>query len=327
MDSYYKYMATLLRKLKVHNSYKAAQLFSMEDRHFFYKDWHNATISYGGGIDKVLKINVKYKTADDKIFEFTVRRLAETDRISFSVINELNEINDDNKCIVIFYDPEYEFCYIDGIFSDQIDPKIPNKIPQCYLGIEISNKGSLLLNFTMDFIEQYIARKYTVKYIQLRDNSFKKCKSINTNIELDSLYMFTHGTTWYSKYGFLPFNSGMVKTDELYLNNYIKNQHIVRTILVKNTKIKQYISKAMNKLGIVNKKIFQKIDEFNDEPIQYFFDYFLKHFNMTCAIFAQFYHQLMVDLKMINLHGRIYWKQLSNDMNLSSDSFVTKSET
>ena len=195
---------------------------------------------------------------------------------------------------------------------------------QCFLGIDISNKGSLMLNFTLDFIEQYIARKYDVRYIQLRDNSFKKCNIIKKNIDLDSLYMFTHGETWYGKYGFIPFDFGLEKTNKNELADYVKNQNIVKTTLVKDTKIRQYIHEAMKELNFINKHIDKKIDVFQNESIMIFFKHFVKNYDSMCGIFCHFYKQLMEDLNMVNLHGRSYWKQLSPNVNLISKSFETK---
>jgi hypothetical protein len=320
-NSYYKYMTTILRKLRVPNPYKIAQLFSMEDRYFFYKDWHAVKPSYGGGDKTVKKINVIYTTADKKEFNFTVRKLEESDRVTYSVINE---IYTSIECVLIIYEKQQNFCYLDGIHSDQINNNFLPEMKQCFLGISISNKGSLLLNFALDFIEQYIARKYDVRYIQLRDNSFKKCKMIKKNIDLDSLYMFTHGETWYGKYGFIPFDFGLEETNNNELNDYIRNQNIVKTTLVKNTKIKQYIHEAIKELNIIDNHIDKKIDVFQNESIMIFLKYFTKNYDSMCGIFGHFYKQLMKDLKMVNLHGRSYWKQLSQNVKLISESFETK---
>lgn len=290
--------AQTLKNINIMNFVDASYIISMDDYAFFSKFQQQK----GGSIEK--NYDVKYNHNDNS-YIFKIYQTTETDRISFSVYNG-NNVNN-TQCVTIFYDIEGKFCYLASL----------SVYDKCYIGMIYSNKGTLLLKFSIDFIENYIAKKYKVKYIQLRDTSMKLCKMINKSIDLDSMYMFMYGETWYGKYGFMPFDESHKSTNKPRLTDYEKNREIVKKTLIKNVKLYDIFANAVKSVnGKINDEVFsiKKIEmllkKYEDYTVAEFMKEFLKSYDKSCAIFYYMFKDLIIELKMTDLHGISYWKKL-----------------
>lgn len=171
--------------------------------------------------------------------------------------------------------------------------------------------GSILLKLSLKLIDE-VKDHYNLKYVKLTDKLRKYCDKIENGIDFDSFYMLTRGNTWYGSYGFVPFNISKQKTDSQGLKDYEHNQKIVKETLVKNTNIKKYIIRAVQKYkldhDVVN--IDKYIEKYNDKSVMKCLKDLVTSYDENCAIFYYLYEKLMKDLGMINLHGRTYWKKL-----------------
>lgn len=125
--------------------------------------------------------------------------------------------------------------------------------------------------------------------------------------------MFTHGNTWYGKYGFIPYDSTNNKIDIENFVNYKVNQKLVNIIKLRYTNIKEYIKDAIQQLKLTEKippdKLYKMFEIYDDKPIKDFFSSFLYDLNYgyTCAVFEKIYLKIMKDLDMENLHGKTYY--------------------
>ena len=249
-------------------------------------------------------ISYKYKF-NNNIYNFDVIKVTSKSKITYSVTNKNNNASKVRRdCVTIFYNENDKFCYIETISIDEES--------KCYLGQQYNKKGTLLLTFVLNFIEQYIAKEYEVKYIQLKDNSQKWCKLVKNSIDLDSFYMFVNGKTWYGKYGFVPFDVDNIKTDKYTLKSYKKNQKKVNETLVKDTHIGKYIKDTIKKydLDMDIDSIDEIIKIHKNYSIRKFLNALMNDYDTNCVIFYYIYKKLMEKMHMTNLHGKTYWKKL-----------------
>jgi len=325
---YRKNFALILKRLNICNSRVIADDFFMND-HFETLEFCNMLSNQLGGNDKIpKKVNIvkvksvlideednatgisffrKYKF-ENNIYTFIVHKYEYNDKITYSVFN--NDNKNDSECVLILYMKKGEYCVIESIGSFE---KCHSK--DSHIGMNYTRTGTLLLKFTLDLIESYLVKEYKIKYIRLKDNSNKICKYVNETIDLDSFYMFTHGDTWYGKYGFVPFDNK--KTDELREIEYKKNQNIVKNTLVGNVDLKNVFWKASTELNnflkkeaISEKTIEKLLSKYADKTIMEFMTILLQKYDVYCSFFFFLYKPLMKKLKMTNLHGITYWKQL-----------------
>jgi hypothetical protein len=317
----HKKFAQTLKRININNPVDASFVISMEDYDFFDKYERQN----GGSKEKNYVISYKF---EGNKYQFKIYQSSETDRITYSVHN--NDDENDPQCITIFYDIAQKCCYIENISVHQ----------RCYRGMEYSKKGTLLMKFVLEFIENYIAAKHMVKYIQLKDNSKKICNSIKELINLDSFYMFVYGDTWYTqglefskpsctnnfndieissygKYGFVPFDNVKNNTNLANLKAYQKNQEIVKNTLVKDVDIKNIFANAIKeankktKTGLKYQDADKILEKYKDKTIQKFMKDLAKYYDKTCAVFYYLNEKLILELDMRDLHGMSYWKKLS----------------
>lgn len=300
----YTKLKNLFEKLHIPHAYKVAtemstgcQMIDIEKKTYFHTNDYLVGGSEPDGIDGII---FKYKNVN-----FTFYKTSDKYSVNFSIFQE----NDDEKafnCSVIMIDKNDGSVDISGISYD----------PKCFTIVQVHTfgpnpSGKLLLKATLAFIGK-IKNHYDIKYIKLRDNSMKACKSINNNIPFDTYLMFVSGNTWYGKYGFIPFNQEQKKTDREKLKLYLKNQKIIKNTKIKNTNIAKYIKKAFIKLKrkVSNNDVDDLIDKNKDESIMKFMQMLSKNYDEFCGIFYYIYDDLMKELKMSNLHGNVYWKEI-----------------
>ena len=290
-----KYLGQLLKKLKVPN-YENVKYELLHSNFEIF----NISEEMVGGRDKDEVIEYTYKF-DKKDYDFNVHVVRSAGRITYAVHN-FDKSDKTEYCTFIVYDTVAKNCYIENI----------NYYEKCCVGQIHSPSGSILLKFTIDFIKKYIAKKYIVKFIQLRDISKKRCDFIDETIDLSAFYMFVHGDTWYGKYGFVPYYPEGNETDKSGVTRYKHNQKIVMTTLVKDTNIGKYIVEAIKKykLKIDINKMSNIIKKYGDKTIMKCMRHLMMFYDEHCAIFKDIYVKLMADLSMDHLYGMSYWMKL-----------------
>ena len=290
-----KYLEQLLKKLKVPNY----ENVKYELLHSNFEIFNISEEMVGGkNNDEVIEYTYKF---DKKDYDFNVHVVRSAGRITYAVHN-FDKSDKTEYCTFIVYDTVAKNCYIENI----------NYYEKCCVGQIHSPSGSILLKFTIDFIKKYIAKKYVVKFIQLRDISKKKCDLVDASFHLSTFYMFTHADTWYGKYGFIPYDPGAGVTDDPGLDDYKHNQKIVLTTLVKNTNIGKYVVEAIKKykLEIDIDTINKVMKKYDNLPVMHCMNNLMAKYDKHCAIFYHMYLQLVRDLGMRNLYGRSYWMKL-----------------
>jgi len=210
---------------------------------------------------------------------------------------------DEQACIAIEIDKSKGIAHIESLqFSEE-----------CFQKCATEKNGSVLLKACLKLLDT-IKDKYKLRYVWLRDSSEKYCAKVKDYVNLDSFYMLLHGNTWYGKYGFKPFNLTREITDKLNLRDYNNNQKIVTNTLLKNTNIKKIILKAIAKHKLnfsINEmeQVLTKYEEKNRTVMNCLKD-LAKQYDRTCKFFYYCNVDILMDLKMRNLHDGLYWKRL-----------------
>lgn len=296
-------LRNIFEKLHISEAHKVAvemsrscQMRDVELKPYFNDDY----LVGGSEADGIDGIVFKYKNVN-----FTFYKTSDKYSIIFSIFQE----NDDEKainCSVIMIDRIEKSADVSGI---SYDPKCFTQ-PQVHtFGPDIS--GKLLLKATLAFIEK-MKNHYDIKYIKLRDNSRKPCKTVDDSIPFDTYLMFVSGHTWYGKYGFVPFNQISKKTNKEKLKLYTDNQKIIKNTKVKNTDIAKYIKKAIKKLKrkVLDDDVNDLVNKNKDKSIMEFMQIMSKNYNEFCGIFYYIHENLMKELGIFNLHGEVYWKEI-----------------
>ena len=296
-------LRNLFEKLHISDAHKVAveMTTGLQMRDVELKPYFNDNYLVGGsetdGIDGII---FKYKNVN-----FTFYKTSDKYSINFSIFQE----NDDDKainCSVIMIDRIEKSADVSGI---SYDPKCFT-IPQVHtFGPDVS--GKLLLKATLAFIEK-MKNHYGIKYIKLRDNSRKSCIGVGDGIPFGAYLMFVSGHTWYGKYGFVPFSQEQKKTQKEKLKLYLKNQKIVKNTKVKDTNIAKYIKKAIKKLKrkVSDDEVDKLVDKNKDKSTMEFMQMLSKNYDEFCGIFYYMHDDLVKELKMSNMYGEAYWKEI-----------------
>ena len=175
----------------------------------------------------------------------------------------------------------------------------------CMPRFELNNKGSTLLKIGLKLINT-IKDRYKIHIIDLKDNSIKNCNG--KEIKLSMMLTLLTGTTWYDKYGFYPKN-------EKYKEFFNENKKIMdKTMLSDVPQLKELIIKAHVKskskinLDLIIKNYRKAIDE--KTSLKSFLKWFLKEYDNRCDIFYYFYDKLFTELKLIDLYGQTFIKDI-----------------
>jgi len=180
---------------------------------------------------------------------FVINEVDDGDIISYSL---QNGTIDETVCMILHVCRDEHFVYVNNISYQK---------KYIVEGMPKAKGGTLLLHLMFDFVNQYLKSKYSLKYIQLKDNSFLYCKQTKKNINFDSMYMFIRGMTWYGKYGFVPFDELNKNVNVDGLVDYKVNQKLVNIIPVKCTRIREYIESAVWEIG--DKNLIAKFNKKN----------------------------------------------------------------
>jgi hypothetical protein len=157
-----------------------------------------------------------------------------------------------------------------------------------------------------------IKNVYGLKYIQLMDNSEKYCKFSHQSIQLWALKMLTTGETWYSNYDFVPFDEKNQTIHERNMQKLKHNKKIVSETKLKDTEILETLKDASLKMNIrfSDKTMDGFKKKYDNAFVKDFFTDFLKNYDKYCGIFSLAYDKIIIDLKLFNLYGMVYFKKL-----------------
>ncbi len=202
----------------------------------FMHDVHTNNISrpytQGGGAGSKAMTEKTHAVEDKgKTYHFRVRTEHSKEMVRIIVITENEE-----ECItVIIYEGD----------TDAILHNMSNYSECAKEGLVRPGGGTLLLRF----IHKYLVdakKRYNINRIVLKDNSYVYCEKCAHTPKLARLKSLTHGYTWYSKYGFKPYDPVTKKPDKEMLEAYHLNKKIA--IVLKTSKVDVLqIAKQLNK--------------------------------------------------------------------------------
>jgi hypothetical protein len=236
------------------------------------------TVSYNNN-------NYKFEMSHDK------------DTIYYHLYNQDAKSDKSNilECIIIIVYKKDRSCLIQNILYDK----------SCIPRLELNNKGTTLLKIALKLINT-IKDRYKIKVIELTDNSKKNCGG--KEIKLSTMLTLLTGTTWYGKYGFYP-------KDIEYREYFIRNKKIMNNTLLSDIlELKEMIIRA-HKKSKSNLDIKQIISSYNyaldkKYKLKEFLTKFLLDYDLTCKIFFYFYHDLYTELKLKDLYGQTFIKDI-----------------
>ena len=153
--------------------------------------------------------------------------------------------------------------------------------------------GTFLLTLTLEFLKKY-KDEFGIDWIIISDHSIKKCG--NKFFKLMKLSFLTDGDSWYGKYKFFPINDfgSEIKYSKNGLKNYHYNKEIMKTIKLKDIKLKDYFIEVNKKYPKFD--INMKVDE--NMLVKDFVKNFLIDFKLNCKYFYVFYQDLFDDIKL-----------------------------
>jgi hypothetical protein len=250
---------------------------------------------------KVKKVDISYNDINYR-FEMT----HDDDLVHYHLYKKSkNGEKSIKECILIQVNKKKNICNIQNIEYDK------NCMPQLHM----NNNGSTLLKIALKLINT-IKDRYQIRLIELKDNSKKTCNgwelsadnSKRNEIKLSIMLTLLTGTTWYGKYGFYPKN-------EKYKEYFDENKKIMnKTMLSDVPQLKELIIKAHKKseskinLDLLIKNYRKAIDE--KASLKSFLKWFLKEYDNRCDIFYYFYDKLFTELKMTDLYGQTFIKDI-----------------
>jgi len=193
--------------------------------------------------------------------------------------------NDDERCVIILIDMKLKIAIIENLNGDR--PNCPN--------------GSRLMRATMKFL-RHNKDKFGINKVVLKDNSVKHC--FGNRINFGDMYMLLNGITWYTSYGFLPYDPSKDKQDKLLTKTVVNNKKIIDNVLVKDViNLKKYVSKYSWKGFDVN-----KIDEMKNKKLSLYLKWILSSYDKdSCTLFYNIYRKIMYDLGIESLHGKPFF--------------------
>jgi hypothetical protein len=110
-------------------------------------------------------------------------------------------------------------------------------------GLKYPGGGSILLKFVLNLI-LLNKEKYHLKRILLTDNSYLSCNNCPENIKLARFRTLTRNYPWYTKYGFLPYDSDANKPSPDLLNKLKDNIKLAKSYKTDNIDIIPLLTKS-----------------------------------------------------------------------------------
>lgn len=253
---------------------------------------------------KVKKVDISYNNINYRFNVLHDDDFAEYHLYRTSTSNE--EVIED--CLLIEVNKKEKICHIQSITYDK----------SCMPQLQMNNNGSTLLKIALKLINT-IKDKYKINRIDLKDNSKKICNgwerknqssndSFGKEIRLGIMLTLLTGTTWYGSYGFYPKNKE-------YNKYFIKNKKIIeKTLLSDIPELKEMIIKAhkKSKSKLDLEKILKSYNSALEDKalLKRYLHYFLSNYDKTCDIFYYFYRELYAELKLTDMYGETFIKDI-----------------
>ena len=196
------------------------------------------------------------KLKDGKTYEYHIDTIVPYDDTK-KQISFLNITETDENCMFLFFDTQDSkdnTLYIQSISNQEDCIKSEDKN-------HVYKVGDILMQIIIQLVKENKLFSH-IKQIELTDISKKMCYGIG--LELKYLRTITHGTPYYSKYGFRPKNEVDYETFRYNRNNYKLNKSITNTELFKiikdskvndNKSYKKYFYDYIKSNKIINPKI------------------------------------------------------------------------
>jgi hypothetical protein len=285
-----------LDKLNVPNSLRVAMKLLDYDptlMKYFLNDQTSLKHVQNGGNKKFLTEEFDYKGTKYKFF---INK--DNDNVTgYKLHAEENPNTLYYDCIFILMDKQERVVNLRGLSYSE----------KCFKKETIENfktNGSKLLNIAFEFARQLV-KKYNLKYLTLQDNSQRICNNIS--IILPLMNTLLTGQTWYGKRGLLPKNPNKYEVELQLYKAYRKNIKIMESVKVHDVKkIKTILKSAYDEVKpkkISWNQIETIYDKHKDGLLKDFLSEYLKEFDKTCEMFAQFYIELSTKLELFNFGG------------------------
>ncbi len=133
---------------------------------------------------------------------------------------------------IIIYSDKEEECVTVIIYKGETDAILHNMsyYEGCATeGLTRPGGGTVLLRFIYRYLLS-VKNKFKINKIVLKDTSYIFCEQCPHSIFLARLNMITHGHTWYTKYGFLPYDPQKKLPDDKLIKAYELNKKAVVTL-------------------------------------------------------------------------------------------------
>ena len=240
-------------------------------------------------------LTIKYNNEE---FIFTKLDDSQTSLLSYI----LQAKNKDAECVIITIDKETNIASIDNLSTDSL---------KCTTQ-KIIYVGTFLVDLTIKLIKKY-KDKFKIKKILLSDHSSLYCSQIKKNISLADLYTLKHGTTFYGKFGFIPYNSdptliNNVESNRKLNKKFNKNKEIIKNLKVKDSKLLYYLEKFKNKEKYDISKIINYVTINQEELLSNVITILSskKNFNITCEILNYIIPKLFNANGLISFHNKTF---------------------
>jgi len=289
----------VMNRIKIKDYQKVYNQYIMNDQELIdfivvrNKDYPKRKHLQYGGTEKT----IRYKY-DGK--EFILHEAKSEDGYDISMRRK--DDPDEQECLHVMTDTARHIAYIANI----------SYYPDCVrTGLDKPGGGTVLLKMCLQFLKATKDR-YKIKRIQLKDNSHYICKSNKKNIHLPLLHTFIFGNTWYSKYGFRPYDPDGDTENKRLMRDVIKNEHIVNNTKLKDTPIFRYLKKIIRKKSKGNlkeeKQMIKDMHEFDNLSLRVFFrHHFFEDFQETCETLYDFYEDFAKDIDLYDFYGKPFY--------------------
>lgn len=196
--------------------------------------FYNSKLQYGGSYT----ISTQKFKDNDKIYTFKISTEIHDDATKISVVS-----SDDHECVSVLI---YKGVKDAILHNMHYRPDCAQLDKRASEGLKRPGGGSVLLRFIYQYLIS-IKNKYKIDKIVLKDTSYLDCSGCSHNISLARLKMLIEGRTWYSKYGFKPYDTTTKKLDDHVLGGYNYNK-------------KMAFKLKTNQIDIINiaKKVYEK---------------------------------------------------------------------
>jgi len=212
----------------------------------------------------------------------------------------LQSKNNDADCVVITVDKETKEASIDNLTTDGV---------QCTKKI-MTNIGSHLVELTIKLLKKY-KEKLNINRILLTDHSFLFCSNAKINIHLADLYTLKHGTTFYGKFNFTPYDNdpiliSNIESNKKLNNKFNKNKENIKTLKVSDSKLLNYLEKFQTKYDI--SKIIDYVKQNKNKLLSEIITILSSkdNFNSTCGILNYIIPKLIKHNNLTSFYNKTF---------------------